>query len=105
MRQDEGEEPEGEAALAGNAMGSTTMRLTTSRPKNRKRWRANARSVPSTSAMPVAESATPMLRHSASWAPVLWAAARNHRSVTPSGGRSNRPDFETAVDTTTSNGR
>ncbi len=62
----------------GSAIGSTISRDTVSRPKNRKRWRASAAMVPSTSATAVAISATSTETTIALRAPGFSRAADHH---------------------------
>ena len=82
--------------MPGSAMGSTTRKLTASRPKNRWRCTASDVSVPSTSASRVAPVATFRLVSRAWRAPVLCAASLHQCSVKPSGGQAN--DFDVLND-------
>ncbi len=69
--------------IPGSAMGSTTRKLITSRPKNRKRATAMAVSVPRSSAMSVAPVAARSEATSASRTPPSAAARENQSRVSP----------------------
>ncbi len=90
--------------MPGSAIGSTTSRLITSRPKNRYRWTAKARQVPSTRASAVAPRPTLTLVQSADRAPALSSVRRHHSSVSPLGGKPNVRDELNELTSTSSSG-
>ena len=69
--------------IPGRAIGSSSRNDTDSRPKNRKRWMANAAIEPSTIATPVATSPTLTESHKAERASGLCQATENQCVVQP----------------------
>src|SRR5690349_1119223 len=78
--------------MPGSAIGSTTMNETVLRPKKSNRDTAIASSVPSSSAIAAAPSATFSDSRNASRAPWLWIALSSQWVVKPANGH--RTDFE-----------
>ena len=72
--------------MPGSAIGRMISSETVWRPKKRVRRNASPASVPSTSAIAVASSATSTLTSSACRAPWLWAASFHQCRVNPLGG-------------------
>ena len=73
--------------MPGSAIGRMTSRLTASRPKNSKRWRASEIIVPRINEIAVAASAICTLVVMPSSAPAFWNALPHHSSVKPGGGQ------------------
>lgn len=75
--------------MPGSAIGSTMSRFTASLPRNENRSSAIAQTVPSTSAIAVARTATSTEVPTADQAPAFVAARPHHSSVSESGGHEN----------------
>src|SRR5262245_66003973 len=73
--------------MPGNAIGSTRMNETASRPKNANRWTANDARLPRISAIKVAKIAAPIDLRSAPFRLGSFHATENHFRVNSCGGQ------------------
>ena len=90
--------------MPGSVIGSTTRKLTTSRPKNRYRCTANAAMVPSTNAIAVAPRPTTTELASDFHIPSLCHAVTHHCVVNPVGGKANVREELNALTSTRAKG-
>src|SRR3954453_5336041 len=86
--------------IPGKVIGSTTRKLTTSRPKKRDRFTANAAMVPSTNAIAVAARPTTTEVPTDFHIPSLCHAVTHHCVVKPLGGKANVRDELNALTST-----